>query len=351
MSESGARAQATRLIEENILKTIKLLIFQRGYAHVSDLSTILNINSNTMYVTLNKMVDKGLVEPLTPRGGKKVRRSLALTEEGERQAADVLARHQLVQEWLIRLGLPEEQADQEACNLEHGITDTVMEVLKRHVEMASRHMGRELSAEEIMRQKNEDIDESQDSTITARVMKMIERVGGLEGAERKYRVSDKAGGDDALERLVDQAVRCGGVEESILQLEAVEHIRKLAKSDSRKATKLGEIGPMINVDGHESDFAALAKNIRSYGGLKQLLHDWSNLVTLQKLSKRVGGVRVMKEVTAELDNIGGLAGLRKVSSMVKSFEDPGRFIHVLARSMRPLIQELHPESEEKKAAE
>ncbi len=58
---------------------------------------------------------------------------LTLTEQGRAVAERTFERHRLLKEVFVRLGVDEEIADADACKIEHHISDTTMEALKRHL--------------------------------------------------------------------------------------------------------------------------------------------------------------------------------------------------------------------------
>ena len=58
---------------------------------------------------------------------------LHLTELGKEIASKIYERHTLLTEFLIRLGVDEETAAEDACKIEHDISDKSFEAIKRHV--------------------------------------------------------------------------------------------------------------------------------------------------------------------------------------------------------------------------
>ena len=56
-----------------------------------------------------------------------------LTQAGRRVAEGIYERHRLLTAWLIRLGVSEETAAEDACKLEHGLSDETFEKLKAHI--------------------------------------------------------------------------------------------------------------------------------------------------------------------------------------------------------------------------
>lgn len=60
--------------------------------------------------------------------------SITLTDSGRSVAEKIFERHMLITELLIRLGVSAETAADDACKMEHVISDESFEAIKRHVE-------------------------------------------------------------------------------------------------------------------------------------------------------------------------------------------------------------------------
>lgn len=83
----------------------------------------LGVSRPTVTVAVRRLVRDGLV---VVSGGHE----LALTENGEREAAAIVRRHRIVERWLTdALGLDWVHADEEAARLEHVVSDLVEERL------------------------------------------------------------------------------------------------------------------------------------------------------------------------------------------------------------------------------
>jgi len=59
---------------------------------------------------------------------------LALTESGREVATKIYERHNLLTELLIRLGVDPAVASEDACKLEHDISDASFEAIKRYIQ-------------------------------------------------------------------------------------------------------------------------------------------------------------------------------------------------------------------------
>ena len=57
---------------------------------------------------------------------------LSLTDEGREIAEKIYERHRLLTSFLIRLGVDEETASHDACKIEHDISATSFEAIKRY---------------------------------------------------------------------------------------------------------------------------------------------------------------------------------------------------------------------------
>lgn len=59
---------------------------------------------------------------------------LELTVEGEQVAQNIYERHRFLAQWLIRLGVSPETAEEDACKIEHNISNETFQCLKNHAE-------------------------------------------------------------------------------------------------------------------------------------------------------------------------------------------------------------------------
>ncbi len=58
---------------------------------------------------------------------------IVLTEEGKKQAMRIYERHTLLTKLLITIGVDEETAAEDACRVEHYISDKTFDAIKAHV--------------------------------------------------------------------------------------------------------------------------------------------------------------------------------------------------------------------------
>ena len=58
---------------------------------------------------------------------------LTLTDEGERVATKIYERHTVLTKMLTGLGVSEQQAAEDACKMEHVISDQSFDAIKKHI--------------------------------------------------------------------------------------------------------------------------------------------------------------------------------------------------------------------------
>lgn len=190
------------------MKAILSIENEMGYARVADIAKIIGIKQATMHTAVRRLIEAGYVTIAPPLMGKH-RQLFCLTPEGREIAEKIKDRHDTICEWLIRLGIPQEEAEEEACHMEHGITDNTMEVLRKHVQrakdmmaMAARHEG----MAELMKRMPEvqqPVRVGGDDQENEKLRKLVQASGGESGVKRRNTLVKRAGGEDNLEKLVD----------------------------------------------------------------------------------------------------------------------------------------------------
>lgn len=106
---------------ENYLKSIYLEQQHQPLVAMGRLAVAMNVTPGTATAMVKALADSGLVD-YEPRGGVK------LTRGGEQLALHVLRRHRLVEQFLVQiLGLDWSEVHAEAEELEHAISDKVLE--------------------------------------------------------------------------------------------------------------------------------------------------------------------------------------------------------------------------------
>jgi DtxR family manganese transport transcriptional regulator len=111
-------------VQEDYVELIADLIAERGEARIVDLAERFGVTTATVANTLTRLKRDGLVE-------NRPYRSLFLTEAGLAMADAARARHDLVIDFLVRLGVPRAAAELDAEGLEHHLSPETLEAMRR----------------------------------------------------------------------------------------------------------------------------------------------------------------------------------------------------------------------------
>ena len=121
------RPQLTRALED-YLETIALLVRDEGYARVRDIAKARDVKAGSVSPALKRLSELGLID-------YEQREYIRLTPAGGVEARRVFARHQLLMRFFGSvLQMSPEAAEEEACSLEHNLSDDAMERLARFFE-------------------------------------------------------------------------------------------------------------------------------------------------------------------------------------------------------------------------
>ncbi|MBR2943437.1 MAG: metal-dependent transcriptional regulator [Clostridia bacterium] len=111
---------------ENYLETIHILSLRQNEVHAIDICNHLSYSRPTVSIVLRQMRENGLV---TVDDLNHIR----LTEEGLRIAESLYERHTIISDLLISLGVSQETAVEDACKIEHDLSEETFRALKTHL--------------------------------------------------------------------------------------------------------------------------------------------------------------------------------------------------------------------------
>ena len=69
---------------------------------------------------------------------------ITLTEQGEALATKILERHRILTEFLVQLGVSEETAADDACKMEHIVSDETFDRMKDHLAANAKKRSNEM---------------------------------------------------------------------------------------------------------------------------------------------------------------------------------------------------------------
>lgn len=109
---------------EMYLETILVLKNRLGLVRSIDIANEMGFSKPTISVAMKKYREDGLVY-MDDQG------FINLTEEGRDIAEKIYERHQVISYVLMALGVSEKHATEDACKMEHDISDETFAVLKK----------------------------------------------------------------------------------------------------------------------------------------------------------------------------------------------------------------------------
>ena len=117
----------TRESEEMYLETILLLHREHANVRAVDVGEELGYAKSSVSRGVNLLKDKGYIE-IDPATG-----NITFTEASKKKAEGVYERHRVITKALIKLGAEEHVAEENACRIEHVVSDELMAVLENFI--------------------------------------------------------------------------------------------------------------------------------------------------------------------------------------------------------------------------
>ena len=116
---------------EDYLEAILTLREERGVVRSIDVAQHLGYSKPSISRAMSILKTSGYL--IMEKDGH-----LTLTEEGERIARSIYERHRFLTQWLVALGVSPEIAEEDACKIEHNISEETFNCLKAHAESRQR---------------------------------------------------------------------------------------------------------------------------------------------------------------------------------------------------------------------
>jgi Mn-dependent DtxR family transcriptional regulator len=109
---------------EDYLEAILLLTRKKHDVHAVDIASELGFSKPSVSIAIKKLIDKGYIDV-------DVEKHISLTEKGKEYAEQIYERHEVLLQWLISIGVSEEVAEIDACNMEHIISAETFEAIRK----------------------------------------------------------------------------------------------------------------------------------------------------------------------------------------------------------------------------
>ena len=111
---------------ENYLETILILSKSHPVVRSVDVAEELGFKKSSVSVAMKNLREREHIT-VTKEG------YIYLTESGREIAEMIYERHQLLSAWLVKLGVDEKIAAEDACKIEHVISKESFDAIKKHV--------------------------------------------------------------------------------------------------------------------------------------------------------------------------------------------------------------------------
>lgn len=112
---------------EDYLETILILSQKLPVVRSVDIATELNFSKPSVSVAMKHLREDDCI--VVSQAG-----FITLTEKGMQIATSVYERHQVLSNWLISLGVDPVIASEDACEMEHQISDESFQAMKKFIE-------------------------------------------------------------------------------------------------------------------------------------------------------------------------------------------------------------------------
>lgn len=112
---------------ENYLEAILMIKTEKGMVRSVDIAQFLSFSKPSVSRAMSLLRENGYV--VMDKEGW-----IELTASGQALAERVYERHRLVSDWLVSLGVSPKTASEDACRMEHGISEETFEKLKAFIQ-------------------------------------------------------------------------------------------------------------------------------------------------------------------------------------------------------------------------
>ena len=121
---------------EDYLESMLMMREEHGYIRSIDVAEHLGVTKPSVSYATKRLRENGYIT--MDRDGL-----ITLTDAGMEIAERMYTRHKLLSQFLIRLGVSEKTAREDACKIEHDLSEETFEALCRHVAEEGRRVGEE----------------------------------------------------------------------------------------------------------------------------------------------------------------------------------------------------------------
>ena len=112
---------------QDYLEMILMIREQKGYVRSVDVAQALGVTKPSVSIAMKKLRESGYITFDKDN-------YILLSVSGEKVARHMYERHKTLPGLLMRLGVSEETAKEDACKIEHDISDETFEAIRRYIQ-------------------------------------------------------------------------------------------------------------------------------------------------------------------------------------------------------------------------
>ena len=112
---------------EDYLEQILMVMERKGHVRSIDIAVGLKVTKASVSVAMRKLRENGFIN----MGSDNL---ISLTDKGYAIARKIYDRHRTLTKYLIQLGLSEKNAKEDACKIEHDLSDESFEAIRGQVQ-------------------------------------------------------------------------------------------------------------------------------------------------------------------------------------------------------------------------
>lgn len=116
---------------ENYLETIYMLSQKNGSVRSIDIANELGFSKPSVSIAMKNLRENGYIDVMGDG-------SIVLLQPGEEIAKGLYSRHTTLTEALIQLGVSQETASEDACKIEHILSEESFKAIKNHLDKIPR---------------------------------------------------------------------------------------------------------------------------------------------------------------------------------------------------------------------
>ena len=111
---------------EDYLEQILMLLERKGFARSIDIAAGMKVSKPSVSIAMKKLREDGYIHMGTDN-------LISLTEKGYTVARKIYDRHQALTKYLVQLGVPEKTARDDACRMEHDLSDDSFDAIRGQI--------------------------------------------------------------------------------------------------------------------------------------------------------------------------------------------------------------------------